>query len=192
LTQAEEPRDIRDARPGTGAAGVALKLEAVPFYGVLVAVVTGGVWFVQRYEFVRFKEPEQRQYCAPSISEGTQRLGRDVSWLPDHELQPGDLVRFRTARTGTDTTSRVLAVAGQRVALRGGKLHIDGQEVNDPWGKRHNGNDWTPELVVPEGCVFVLNDLRWVGASERMDGRAFGPVPVRAVEYVFAPKEEGK
>ena len=169
-----------------------MKLEAVPFYGVLVGLVAGGAWVLVHYELFRFKEPEAKQYCSPSITEGTQRLGRDVTWLEEDQLQPGDLVRFRTARSGVDTTSRVIAVAGQRVGIRGGKPVIDGQEVADPWGRRANTNDWAPEVIVPDGCVYVLNDARWVGGSERMDSRAFGPIPVRSVEYVFAPKDEGK
>ncbi|MCO5167981.1 MAG: signal peptidase I [Planctomycetes bacterium] len=168
-----------------------MKVEAVPFYAILVAALSGGTWFVFRYELYRFKDPKQRQFCEPEISEGTQRLGRDVVWLRDDALQVGDLVRFRTARTGADTTSRVVAVAGQRVAIVAGRLHIDGVEVNDPWGKRANPADHVPELFVPEGCVFVLNDQRWHNQSDRLDSRAFGPIPVRCVEYAFSPKGDG-
>lgn len=169
-----------------------MKAEAVPFYGIAVGLVAGITWFLFHYEFYRFREPNQRQYCQPAISEGTQRVGRDVSWLDEHDLQVGDLVRFRTARTGNDATSRVLAVAGQRVGVKAGQLLIDGAEVADPWGKRRNAADFFPEVVVPEGCVFVLNDHRWGNQSERWDSRAFGPIPVRCIEYVFSPKDEGK
>ncbi|MCW8138404.1 MAG: signal peptidase I [Planctomycetota bacterium] len=168
-----------------------MKVEAVPFYAILVAAVTGGCWFVLRYEFYRFKDPKLRQFCDPEISEGTQRLGRDVMFLHDDALQVGDIVRFRTARTGAETTSRVVAVAGQRVAIVAGRLHIDGVEVKDPWGKRANAADVVPDLFVPEGCVYVLNDMRWSNHSDRLDSRAFGPIPVRSVEYVFSPKDGG-
>lgn len=169
-----------------------MKAEAVPFYGVFVALVTGFTWFLFRYELHRFVEPNQRQYCQPAITEGTQRVGRDVSWLADDDLAVGDLVRFRTARSGNETTSRVVATAGQRVAVKAGVLLIDGVEVTDPWGRRANVTDFMPEVAVPEGCVFVLNDYRWGNQSERNDSRAFGPIPVRCVQYAFSPKDEAK
>ncbi len=169
-----------------------MKVEAVPFYGIAVAMVGGITWFLVHYEFYRFREPAPRQYCQPAIMEGTQRVGRDVAWLDEQDLQVGDLVRFRTGRSGNESTSRVIALSGQRVAIRAGRLHLDGAEVADPWGKRGNAVDFFPEVVVPEGCVFLLNDHRWGNLSERMDSRAFGPVPVRCIEYVFSPKDEGK
>lgn len=169
-----------------------MKLEAVPFYGILVGIVAGGAWTLFHYELYRFREPAAKQFCAPNITEGTQRFGRDMAWLDEPDLQVGDHVRFRTARTVVDTTSRIIALAGQRVAMRDGKLLVDGVEVQDPWGRRNNQNDWTPEITVPPGCVFVLNDQRWAGGSDRYDSRTIGPIPVRAIEYVFAPKDEGK
>lgn len=169
-----------------------MKLEAVPFFGVLVALVVGLSWFLVRYEFYRFSDAETKQFCSPAIMSGTQRLGRDVTWLREEQLQRGDLVRFRTARTGGDATSRIIAVAGQTVALDGGKVLIDGEEAPDPWGKRASSAEWTPPTLVPEGCIFVLNDLRHGQGSDRLDSRALGPIPVRSVEYVFPPKTEKK
>ena len=40
--------------------------------------------------------------------------------------------------------------------------------------------DHYPELIVPAGCLFVLNDQRGRGA-DRMDSRAFGPISARSV-----------
>lgn len=168
-----------------------MKVEAVPFYGVAVAVVAGIAWFFLHYEFYRFREPNARQFCQPEITEGTQRMGRDMAWLNEADLEVGQIVRFRTRRSGGDSTSRIVALAGQRVAVREGRLWIDGSEVRDPWGKRGSASDFMPEVVVPEGCVFVLNDHRWGSQSERNDSRAYGPIPVRCIEYVFTPKGEG-
>jgi signal peptidase I len=167
-----------------------MKLEAVPFFGILVALVVGLSWFLVRYEFYRFREVEQKQFCSPAITEGTQRLGRDVTWLREEQLSRGDLVRFKTARTGGDATSRIVAVAGQTVSWNGPKVVIDGEELNDPWARRSNGAEWAPPVLVPDGCIYVLNDLRHGNGSDRLDSRALGPIPVRAVEYVFPPKAE--
>jgi signal peptidase I len=169
-----------------------MKAEAVPFYGILVAALTGGTWFIFHYEFFRFRDPTQKQLCQPEITEGTQRLGRDVGWLSEEDLNVGDLARFRTGRAGAESTSRIIALAGQRVAVRSGQLVIDGAEVKDPWGRKANALDFMPEVIVPEGYVFVANDQRWGTQSERMDSRAFGPIPMRSIDYVFTPKGEDK
>lgn len=166
-----------------------MKAEAVPFYGILVAALTGGAWFILHYEFFRFSDPVAKQLCQPAITEGTQQIGRDVSWLSEEDLNVGDLARFRTGRAGVESTTRIIAVAGQRVAVKAGQLMIDGAEVKDPWGRKQNAVDFMPEVVVPQGYVFVANDQRWGNSSERLDSRAFGPVPMRALDYVFSPKE---
>lgn len=167
-----------------------MKLEAVPFYAILVAGLTGGTWFILHYEFFRFTDPVGKQLCQPAITEGYQQVGRDASWLSEEDLEVGDIVRFRTGRAGAESTTRILAVAGQRVAVRSGQLTIDGAEVKDPWGRKQNALDFMPEVVVPQGYVFVANDQRWGSQSERMDSRAFGPVPIHSLRYVFTPKDE--
>lgn len=167
-----------------------MKAEAVPFYAILVGAVTGSAWFLFHFEFFRFRDPPTKQLCQPAITEGTQRLGRDVAWLSEEDLHVGDLARFRTSRSGVDCTARIVAVAGQRVAVKTGNLVIDGAEVNDPWARKASAVDFVPEVVVPQGYVFVANDQRSGNLSERLDSRAFGPIPVRSIDYVFSPKDE--
>lgn len=170
-----------------------MKPDAVPFFGVLVAVLLAGVWALLRFELVRFKDDERRQFCKPAIDTGQQRMGRDVPLYGPDRLAAPDLVRYRTPRTG-DMTSRVVAVAGQRVEVRDGQLLVDDQPVNEPWAVFRRAEDFYPPLVVPPGCVWVMNDTRSRGRSEAFDSRAAGPIPVDAISYRFdgTPREEPK
>lgn len=163
---------------------------SLPFVAIGAALLAGTVWFFQRWELVRFSDPDEYQWCKPDVQEGAQRFGRDASWLTPADLEPWQLVRYRLPRVGRLMTSRVVAFEGQRVAMEGGKLVIDGQEVKDPYGRSGNAADFCPETVVPPGCVWVLNDQR---GGDRYDSRAFGPLPVGAVSWVFAarPPETG-
>lgn len=126
----------------------------------------------------------------------------DRAWVPRYETwlvrlglrswSPGDVVYFRppgaSPRTwierltgGPFLIKRVVAVAGQTVELRRGRLWVDGEAVPEPY-LADDGPLALPGLaptVVPAGHLFVLGDNRSPLASR--DSRAFGPVPLDQV-----------
>ncbi|SEI73473.1 signal peptidase I [Deinococcus reticulitermitis] len=84
---------------------------------------------------------------------------------------------------------RVVAVGGDVVQLRAGRLYLNGRAVDEP----RTLNYWsrfcpdtasavanTAPLKVPAGHYFVLGDNRSPGGS--LDSRVFGPVPAWNVE----------
>lgn len=125
----------------------------------------------------------------------------DRAWVPRYETwlvrlglrdwTPGDVVYFRppgaAPRTwierltgGPFLIKRVVAVAGQTVELRRGRLWVDGVGVAEPY--LAGGPMTVPSLaptVVPSDHLYVLGDNRSPLASR--DSRAFGPVPLDQV-----------
>lgn len=100
----------------------------------------------------------------------------------------GDVVVFRSPSDGTRLIKRVVAVAGDHVALRDGRLLVDGKpQVLGDGAERigdlavaldlaDGGGPDIAGVVVPPGKLLVLGDHR--GASA--DGRAFGWIDASA------------
>jgi len=79
---------------------------------------------------------------------------------------------------------RIIAVAGDHVEVRDGKIYLNGEELKEdylPDGTitySENYNDFT----VPDGYVFAVGDHREVS----LDSRAFGCIPVDKIESKVA------
>lgn len=105
--------------------------------------------------------------------------------------QPGDVVVFDSPRDGTRLIKRVVAVGGQTVAVRAGRLWVDGvalaadadgmsalSAVESLGGRavwldlRDGGGPDLAPVRIPEGQVLVLGDHR----GNSLDGRYFGLV----------------
>ncbi len=81
-------------------------------------------------------------------------------WRPFGEPEAGDIVVFRFPRDPTrDFIKRIVAVAGQTVAVEDGIVYVDGVQVAEPYIDEPP-NYAVPEQVVPGGSVFVLGDNR--------------------------------
>ena len=89
-----------------------------------------------------------------------------------------DIVTFPSPRDGGQTIKRVVAVAGQSVAIHDAELVVDGRTVDEPYVD-HASIDgvYFGTVTVPEGTVFVLGDHR----ETSIDSRAYGPIPTGAV-----------
>lgn len=96
--------------------------------------------------------------------------------------EPGDIVIFKSPRTGETLIKRCVAVAGQSVEMRSKMLYVDDMLVNEPYVK-HTARMPNPRLdnmsryVVPPGHIFCLGDNRDASA----DSRFFGAVALQLV-----------
>jgi signal peptidase I len=77
---------------------------------------------------------------------------------------------------------RVIALEGDTINIRNGQVYVNGiRSIADDHVSFLNVN-LTENLItlVPSGCIYVLGDNR----AESTDSRAFGSVPLSAVEGV--------
>ena len=78
-----------------------------------------------------------------------------------------------------DLIKRVVGVAGDRIAVRGGTLYVNGEPQDEPYvNKKFPDRSTSAPVTVPEGHVFAMGDNR---ANSR-DSRFFGPVPMKNIE----------
>ncbi len=92
------------------------------------------------------------------------------------DVRRGDVVVLRYPRNPeVDFVKRVVARAGDRVAMKNGVLLLDGRPA-DTYGCIHDHQELA-EIVVPPGQFFVLGDNRPISC----DSRDFGLVPAELI-----------
>lgn len=97
----------------------------------------------------------------PSMEPTYKRIGFNFCWRPTYWFSGparGDVVIIRYT-TRTLYLKRVVALAGDRVAFRDGKLYVNGDYVQEAYVK--NSSNWTlPEKIVEPGKIYVVGDNR--------------------------------
>ena len=100
------------------------------------------------------------------------------------EPERGDVIVFKSVEpkpdgSRDDLIKRVVAVAGDEVAVRDGTLFVNGEPQDEPYvnGEFPDASFFGP-TVIPDGRVFAMGDNR----SNSRDSRFFGPVPVENIE----------
>lgn len=91
--------------------------------------------------------------------------------------EPGEVVVFRyPLQPDRNFIKRVIAVEGQTVELRNGKVYVDGELFPEVETVRMTSANFGP-FTVPEDSIFVLGDNR----TNSEDSRIFGEVPLANV-----------
>jgi signal peptidase I len=139
---------------------------------VLVVLLLGALARATVVETVRVSSDSM----APTICTGGVVL---VATGHPGSVRVDDVVTFPSPADGSPTIKRVVAVAGQQVAIEDAVLVRDGQQVAEPYVDRHtiDGVYYGP-VTVPAGAVLVMGDHR----ETSIDSRSYGPVPVAAID----------
>jgi signal peptidase I len=96
------------------------------------------------------------------------------------EPEKGDIVVFRSVEGDQeDLIKRVVALPGDKVAVRKGMLRVNGEPQEESYvNPQFPDKSSYGSTKVPKGEVFVMGDNR---ANSR-DSRFFGPVPYENIE----------
>jgi signal peptidase I len=96
------------------------------------------------------------------------------------EPKRGDIVVFTSVdNPKEDLIKRVVGLPGDKIAVRGGKLFLNGKPQKEPYtNKQLPDRSFFARITVPKGHVFVMGDNRGNSA----DSRVFGPLPKKNIE----------
>lgn len=80
----------------------------------------------------------------------------------------------------TSYIKRVIALEGENVQIKEGKVYINGKQIQEPYlseGTTTEAKNYN-NITVPKGYVFVMGDNR----AGSIDSRNFGCIPVEKIE----------
>jgi signal peptidase I len=119
-------------------------------------------------------------YIKGESMEPTDHSGRiNFCWTPAFwrsAPKRGDIVIARYGGFHTMILKRVVALQGETVEFRRGRLFIDGNEFQEPYVK--GLCDWNlPPRQVAQGCVYIIGDNR----SVPMESHVFGEIDLKRI-----------
>jgi signal peptidase I len=113
----------------------------------------------------------------PTLEEGDRILINRLAYRFG-EPSRGDIVVLRSPiNAQEDLVKRIVAVAGDRVAVSDGRLYVNGVAQDEPYLLEQDIRGDMPETAVPAGHVFVMGDNR----NNSGDSRMFGPVSTESL-----------
>ena len=134
----------------------------------------------KRGEIITFEEPAELEYSSSEIDESNpiakyeERTGLD--WFVKEFLEIGKRSYIK----------RVIALPGEHVQIKDGKVYINDQELEEPYLQSGIETDVIgtgfDDFVVPENSVFAMGDNR----NHSTDCRAFGCIPLEKIESTVA------
>ena len=139
-------------------AGARLVRTIIEVIGVVAAAFVLAM-LIQHFLVKPFFIPSESM--VPTLQKGDRVLVNRVAYGFGSDPQRGDVVVFLSPIGGyEDLIKRVVAVAGDRVAIRGGRLWVNGTAQNEPYVNGGDTAGLMPEQTIPAGKVFVMGDNR--------------------------------
>jgi signal peptidase I len=173
---APEPAGGQEAQEAAPAKGGSKALRWVIEVVVIVAAAFVLALLVQAFIVKPFAIPSPSM--ENTLQEGDRVL---VNRLVYHFHPPrrGDVIVFHPpGRVGSDPfIKRVVAVAGDTIAVHDGMLYVNGMAQDESYVKEHPIEGDYPETEIASGYVWAMGDNR----NNSGDSRVFGPVPLNAI-----------
>lgn len=180
MTSPDVPAAAGDSLPRTRSR----KLDALVEIAITVALAVGLYLVIQTFLVGTYRV--EQVSMLPTLRQGQHLLVDKLTPRFD-PYSRGDIVVFHAPGTASGSIpyiKRVIAVAGDHVALEDGQVLVNGVALTEPYlsddGRDHGATlplDGTTAWDVPAGDIFVMGDHR----ARSVDSRSFGPVPVDQV-----------
>ena len=132
----------------------------------------------QRGDIITFEAPSEMYLTESEIE------SNDVTAKYEYEPKSvvGKFVYYVLEISKTSYIKRVIALPGEHVEIKDGKVYINGEEFKEDYLQPGVVTDLSKgelsDFVVPENCVFAMGDNR----SQSTDCRAFGCIPLEKIE----------
>jgi len=134
----------------------------------------------KRGEIITFEEPAKITYTESEIDENNPVAKYDEKtgfrWFVNNFLEIGKRSYIK----------RVIALPGEHVQIRNGKVYINDEELEEPYLQDGIVTDVIgagyDDFIVPENCVFAMGDNR----NHSTDCRSFGCIPLEKIESTVA------
>ena len=136
----------------------------------------------ERGQIITFEAPTKKSFSSAEID--------TVEPIAVYENEPsnifGKFVKY-VLEIGKDSyIKRVIALPGEHVEIKEGKVFINGEELDEPYLQSgvvtDVGEVGFSDFVVPENTVFAMGDNR----THSTDCREFGCIPLEKIESTVA------
>jgi signal peptidase I len=171
------------------------------FYILIIFI---NIFFVNSF-LAPFIIPPIKAYKLPSASMAPalmigDRVIVNKKYYTDNKPKRGDVVIFPDpSAPNKDYIKRVIGLPGETVEMRGKKVYINGQPLEEPYVMGTSEGELSPAIrgmekfgpvTVPDGKLFVLGDNR----ANSEDSRHFGFVDIAALKgkalYIYWAKDK--
>ena len=147
----------------------------------------------ERGKIITFEEPAKISYTSSEIdlsnpvAKYEKKTG--LKWFVNNFLEIGKKSYIK----------RVIALPGEHVQIKDGKVYINEKELEEPYLQEGIVTDVTgvgfDDFVVPENCVFALYIIHYIincvfamgdNRNHSTDCRSFGCIPLEEIESTVA------
>lgn len=138
---------------------------------ILIAVVLA--FFIRYFivELYMVEGPSMR----PTLVDG-ERLVVNKFVYRFKEPEKGEVLIFKFPKDPSrDFIKRVIAVAGDTIEIKDGRVYVNGQLLNEPYILERTRSSY-PLSTVPQGTIFVMGDNRNNSEDSRFADVGFVPL----------------
>ena len=132
----------------------------------------------QRGQIITFEAPSKKSFTSSEIDKDNP--------VAIYDNEPtnifGKFTKYVLEIGKESYIKRVIALPGEHVEIKNGKVYINGEEFDEPYLQEGVVTDVTgigfSDFIVPENTVFAMGDNR----THSTDCRTFGCIPLEKIE----------